>query len=164
MTERWVNISFLEELFFGHEQHFFRNHHVNNMWLYFLYHIILSPSITSQSPKMWAHPYTLFLFNTYNDCINRNATPKSVWHQPAAAAARASAYLRRSVRAHEKEFCSPLRSLKRCCVVWDYLLSPSLSVCCRLLHSPPQQSPRSLSFSRRVWHTSQSSEYYIILM
>lgn len=105
---------------------FLRNHHANNMWPHSLYHISLSPSITSQNPHMWAHTYTLFLFNANNDCINRNATPKGVWHQPAAAES-ASAYLRRSVGAHEKEFCSPLRSLKRCCVVWDYLLSPSLS-------------------------------------
>lgn len=95
------------------------------MRLHSLCHICLSPSITSQ---MKAHTYTLFLFNTYNDFINRNATSKSVWHQSAAAES-ACAYLHCSVGAHEKEFCSPLRSLKRCCVVWDYLLSPSLFQC-----------------------------------
>lgn len=66
--------------------------------------------------------------------------PESVWPLPADVA-RAPAYLHCSVRAHGKEFCSLLHSLKRWCVVWDYPLSFCVLPAAAL---PPQQS--SLSF------------------
>lgn len=100
----------------------------------------------SRKQQTQAHTFNL----TYNDCINTDTKRESVWQQ-SADVARAPAYLHCSVRAHGKEFCSLLHSLKRCCVVWDYLLPPSLFLSAAGCRSPTS-AKSSLSLSVCLTH------------